>query len=483
MKSAPSFARILFLPLWGLLLVSCTDTETVFIERPFFDDPPAAAASYLGYGTEDARLASFTVCGNCHIGSQSEWEDTNHADAWNTLQASGSAQAFCEGCHTVSERGNAAEGDVGWNATADARYEDVQCESCHGPGAGHVSNPEAAQPLASIKVEADLTSGCGECHSGSHHPFLDEWSQSRHGFAGNAGVRTRSSCQSCHEGKAALVAFGIDADYIEKDDGENYGIVCAVCHDPHNATNSHQLRFPINVPDVDQNLCMKCHQKRAVPEVDNSRGPHSPQGPLLIGEDVGWIPPNFNTAIVRGTHGSAQNPELCATCHVNAFEVDDPVTGDFVFSATGHLFQPIPCLDANGVPLPSRDANGDDITCAITERTFASCTGAGCHGDETVARTVYSSAQLAISTLAAQLDAQLAGVPSSEFDSSDNVLSVAEGAFFNQRLAEIESSAVHNRFLTEALLLSSMQAVQDQYGIAPSMAPADIEKRLREITR
>ena len=73
------------------------------------------------------------------------------------------------------------------------------------------------------------------------------------------------------------------------------------------------------------------------------------------------------------------------------------------------------------------------------------------------------------------------GIPGSAIVAKD--LSVAEGAFFNQRLAEIESSAVHNRFLTEALLLSSMQAVQDQYGIAPSMAPADIEKRLREITR
>ncbi len=463
------------LPVVALLVAGCTKTETVFRDRPFFDDPPAAAAGFLGYGSESARLSSFTVCGNCHIGSQSEWQNTAHAGAWETLQANPNAQDFCEGCHSISERGNAAEGDQGYNAVADARYEDVQCESCHGGGLTHVSNPEASQPLASIAIGTDLTNGCAECHSGSHHPFADEWEQSRHGFAGNEGVRNRGgSCASCHEGRGALLAFGLNVDYIEKDAAETQPIVCAVCHDPHSAVNEHQLRFPIDVPNVDQNLCMKCHQRRAVPSPTSFRGPHSPQGPLLLGEDVGWIPPNFDTNIVRGTHGSAQNQELCATCHVNAFEVTDPASGDHVFSATGHLFQPIPCLDSNGIP-----TTGD---CALSERTFASCTGAGCHGDQGVARTVYSTAQLRISNLVAQLDAQVAQVASTEFDHTDGVLTVAEGALFNQRLGEIESSATHNRFLTEALLLGSMQAVQAQYGIAPNIAPADIERRLREIT-
>ncbi|MDH3733845.1 MAG: hypothetical protein OEU54_09945, partial [Gemmatimonadota bacterium] len=166
---------------------------------------------------------------------------------------------------------------------------------------------------------------------------------------------------------------------------------------------------------------------------------------------------------------------LCATCHVNAFEVTDPITGDFVFSATGHLFQPIPCLDSQGVP-----TTGD---CTLTERTFASCTGAGCHADETTARTVFTVGTQRIANLVAQIDAQLAGVPSSEFDSSDGILTVAEGALFNQRLGEIESSAIHNPFLTEALILSSMTAVQDQYGVAPSITPDEIGARLDEIMR
>lgn len=464
------------LPLVMMLVVgACTDTETVFVERPLFDDPPAGASGFLGYGTEDAVAEKFTVCGNCHIGSQSEWEGTAHADAWNGLQDSGHAQAFCEGCHTVSENGNAAEGDAGWVATADTRYYDVQCESCHGPGAGHVSNPEASQPLASIKVDVDLTSGCGECHQGSHHGFVEDWANSRHGFEGNESVRGRAECEDCHEGRRALEVFGVDADYIEKDGTELLPIVCAVCHDPHNnATNQHQLRFPIDVPNVEENLCMKCHHKRAVPEIDNSRGPHSPQGPLLLGQDVGWIPPNFNTNIVRGTHGSAQNEKLCATCHVHAREITDPVTGDFVLESHGHLFEPIPCLDEQGRPI----SNG---TCAVTERSFDACVE--CHGDEESARTAYLVSTERVADRVADLAALLAQVPETEFDTEDGILTVAEGALFNQRLGEITSSAVHNPFLTEALLLGSIQAVQDEYGVAAVMSAVEISQRMSEISR
>ena len=106
------------------------------------------------------------------------------------------------------------------------------------------------------------------------------------------------------------------------------------------------------------------------------------------------------------------------------------------------------------------------------------------HASDRLAIDVPSrSATPRIANSVAQLDAQLSQVPSSEFDSSDGILTVAEGALFNQRLGEIESSAIHNPFLTEALLLSSMDAVEDFYGIAPSIAPEDIARRLAEISR
>ncbi len=78
----------------GLVLVAslgwagCTDEEAVFGERPFFDDPSADASGFLGYDNRDLQL---TVCGNCHVGQQSEWEETGHPHAWEEMEESGLA--------------------------------------------------------------------------------------------------------------------------------------------------------------------------------------------------------------------------------------------------------------------------------------------------------------------------------------------------------------------------------------------------------
>jgi predicted CXXCH cytochrome family protein len=231
-----------------------------------------------------------------------------------------------------------------------------------------------------------------------------------------------------------LAAFGVTADYLEKDQEEAIPITCAVCHDPHDATNEHQLRFPIDVPNEDLNLCMKCHHKRAVPDPNSSRGPHSPQGPLLLGE-AGWRPPNFLSPsdTIVATHGTAANPGLCAGCHVNSYEVTDPDSGDHVFSVTGHSFKATPCLDAQGVPLPTTD-------CPIAERTFVACSGGACHGTPAVARGLLTTVTLRLDRLSDELDVLLALVPASEFETGDNLTTTGEGAKFNLDLATQQGS-------------------------------------------
>jgi predicted CXXCH cytochrome family protein len=458
-----------------IMVSACTDETIVFRERELFETPPTAALGFLGYTDQDTKL---TVCGNCHVGVQAQWENTAHADAWNGLQDSGGAQAFCEGCHTTNDFGNTTTQTGGYNAIPEARYQDVQCEACHGPGIMHVTNPDASQPFASIAVGAELESGCGQCHSGAHHAFLEDWAGSRHGFAASSYARGREACQSCHEGKAALVALGVDANYLEKGSSEVQPIGCAVCHDPHGSPNDAQLRFPIDVPNVEQNLCMKCHQKRAVPDLgpdgtgSSTRGPHSPQGPLLLGEDVGWIPPNFaysNTAIL-GTHGTDANPRLCATCHVSSREITDELTGDFIVKVTGHSFEPIPCVDAQGVPTGAED-------CADTDRSFVSCTSSGCHGSADAARSVRAIAQTRIANLVSELNALLALVPGDQFSSDDDIFTSAEGAEFNAQLGEISSSAIHNPFMMEALLTSSIAHIKDFYGL-PAQSAVSLDLQL-----
>jgi predicted CXXCH cytochrome family protein len=459
--------KVAILPLLVLALAAlagCVDEKIVYVDRELFEEPLAAAGSFLGYSNQETKL---TVCGNCHIEKQGGWAETGHADAWDVLQESGGAQAFCEGCHTVGANGNAVTGDVGYAATGDERYEDVQCENCHGPGLAHVSNPTGLNvPLAALNVTSNELSGCAQCHSDTHHPFVEEWAASRHGEATtNESYRVREGCSYCHGGEAALEAWGVNTEFIEKGQGEEIGVTCAVCHDPHAEDNEHQLRFPIDVLDVEENLCMKCHHKRAIPDEGSSRGPHSPQGPLLIGElgQVGWIPPNFayDTDRIAGTHGSEANERTCAGCHVNAFTVTDASTGDFLLNATGHLFKAIPCLDAQGIP------TGDDSCAMTTEaRTFGSCTTSGCHGSATAALSAMTIAQARMEDLVTELNALLALVPADQFSSSDGVYTVAEGSKFNSGLGAIESSAVHNPFLTEALLTASIAIMKTEYGLA-----------------
>ncbi len=109
--------RLAFLPLSvvGLgIMAGCVDEKIVFRDRELFEEPLDAAASFLGYTDQATKL---TVCGNCHVEKQSNWEATAHADAWDGLQSSGHAQEFCEGCHTVNELGNTLTDPAGYNAT------------------------------------------------------------------------------------------------------------------------------------------------------------------------------------------------------------------------------------------------------------------------------------------------------------------------------------------------------------------------------
>lgn len=445
-------------------LSACVDEQAVFENRDLFENPPSAAASFLGYADQESKL---TVCGNCHISSQSQWEETAHAHAWSTLQAAEGAQEFCEACHSVNALGNPVEGEAGYVATGDARYQDVQCEACHGPGLEHVLNPvDETIPMAPMTVGVTNTSGCGECHQGTHHPFVEEWAASRHGKINVYPAGQEGTCDVCHTGEGALEAWGVNSPYLEKDSlslpGQHMAITCAVCHDPHGGPNHAQLRFPLDAADADANLCMKCHQGRGTPDPKNERGPHSPEGPTLLGY-AGWWPPSMEWGDdLVGTHGNPEaNPKMCATCHVFSFPVTDAATGEFVVQATGHSFAPIPCLDAEGRPDPQAD-------CDDSERTFAACASSGCHTDEDAARAARVAAVTRIQTLAAELDALADQAPASEFNTRDSRYTVAEGSRFNSVLGMFDGAAVHNPALLEALLLGSIEAMEQTYGITAS---------------
>jgi predicted CXXCH cytochrome family protein len=482
----------------------CVDERVIFRDRPIFLEPDPAALDFLGYANP-AAAGKLTVCGQCHVGQQTAWVTTAHAGAWASLQQSANVQPFCAACHSVTSLGNIAGPDGaavgGYVAAADARYHYVQCESCHGPGLPHVRNPsiKEAQPQAPITVGTDLSFGCGQCHTGFHQPFVEEWAASPHGNVNQfAAVRRDDAggCWACHSGEGALRKFGVRSNYLEREaliEGREgfANITCAVCHDPHSNEFAGQLRFPSNTASIETHICAQCHNRATVPG-SGLRGlsVHAPEAPLLDGElhTVGWVPPGTEVDVdrIRGSHAGAANPRLCSTCHVVQFDIGDPQAG-LTFRSVGHGFRAIPCVDAQGIPT-------GEVNCPITEtaRDWRGCTN-GCHGDAEAAVAVTTSAVTLNLSLVRQLyrmlrqiDPNLEG-PGGPIDPTNPQFTVAEGAFFNLQLAHhgtplhqqnfnipradslaaLAPSAVHNPFLIRALLIWSIEAVEAEYGVSP----------------
>ncbi len=490
-----SLALLLTAVAW---LGACTDT--VYRDRPPFNPPPDAASGFLGYFSADDGQ---TTCGNCHVDHQGDWAKHGHSDAYATLVNSGHAQSFCYGCHTVSELGNAVDVPAGWNVAQDKAYHDVQCESCHGPGETHVTTPDAsAAPLASIFADtgAGGAGTCAECHTGVHHPFVEQWRVSRHGIPNTHTIS--SSCVPCHEGRGVLKAWGVTSNYIEKNDVLDttnvMPITCSVCHDPHGNGAPGQLRFPVDDPTLDGNLCMKCHSRRFEPvTTSNTSGPHGPQGPALLGT-AGWWPTGTDTTPQATSHGDPTlNPRLCAGCHVATFTVND-TAGAFQLQSTGHLFRPIPCADVNGNPLP-----GSDNTCAYdaASRNWSTCTTSGCHSTPAQAANALAASRAVLQVLVDQLwidtdgdrrvDSATDGgflslVATTEFNTTDAALSVAEGALYNVQLwgenfanHPDKSFGTHNPFLAQRQLAATITAMRAQYPFLPA-PPASVQALMNE---
>jgi predicted CXXCH cytochrome family protein len=455
-----------------------TKEKIVYRDRAPFNPPPDEASGFLGYYTPEEQ---FTTCGNCHVSVQGEWSGTAHANAVATLEASGHAQSFCYPCHTISGNGNAADEPAGYSSVQTPVYHDVQCESCHGAGIAHVESPSKDTiPKPTLAVPADFSDGCAECHNGEHHPFAEDWVQSKHANL-NSYPAGRPECGGCHRGQGILEAWGVRGSYKEKDSAEHLMITCGVCHDPHSAVNEGQLRHPVNTNSIETHLCARCHNRRTEPDIGSSHGlePHAPEADLLVGV-AGWFPPgsNIDQGEIIGSHGSEGNPTLCAACHVQSYEITDAATGEFLFNSTGHLFTAVPCVDANGIPVQG-DCDYDAVS-----RSYVGCATAGCHSTEGSAATVLESAVLLTDTFAADLMSQINQVDPAEIDATDPVFTVAKGALFNYNLSQHGGSSVaasaHNPFLIRALLLASITAMEDEYGVSPT-SNIDHRRELRDL--
>ncbi len=96
-------------------------------------------------------------CQTCHPREQEHWATTAHARAYQTLVARDkTSDASCLACHTTG---------VGGSREPGARFENVQCEACHGPAEGH---PDPRKDLEDAEEHE-----CRVCHNPTNSPNFD----------------------------------------------------------------------------------------------------------------------------------------------------------------------------------------------------------------------------------------------------------------------------------------------------------------------
>lgn len=357
------------------------------------------AADYVGVGNIFGASPQFPQCAMCHGDLAEGWAGTGHAHALPEYLDGLKSSHFNEGCLDCHATGynpaptavNGGFDDVaaqlGWLFPEELRegnwatlppelktVSSVQCESCHGPGSEHGGAPGT--------MSVSLSAGdCAQCHA--EEPFVlqaIEWEESRHSIATRYPTgEGRGSCVGCHSG----IGF-IDRVKGAEEFRTGYeAITCQVCHDPHDASNPHQLRTVAEVTLMNGEviseggtgkLCMNCHMSRRdadvyVQEYHNHYGPHhGPQADMLVGTNA----VEYGQEMRNSAHLFAVE-DACATCHMPGTAMDDPARTH----AGGHTFKPTwdngtpddpsddlhltaPCVSCHG-PMDSFDLPRDDF--------------------------------------------------------------------------------------------------------------------------
>ncbi len=119
---------------------------------------PPGAATYVG--TE--------ACADCHEEAVAFWKNTRHAGAWRTLEKVDKQFDYdCTSCHVT-----------GWDQPGGATMaktaglQDVQCETCHGPGSIHVdADDDQAKQTIRLAPADDLCAS--QCHTPEHSDTFD----------------------------------------------------------------------------------------------------------------------------------------------------------------------------------------------------------------------------------------------------------------------------------------------------------------------
>lgn len=223
----------------------------------------------------------------------------------------------------------------------------IQCENCHGPGSQHVYSQGITGNTNAISISY-AAGDCSQCHDEApNHHYSAEWNNSLHADMTRipSGSPNRIACVRCHTAPGFIQYMsnlGSTTSYTT-----NYAyeaVTCQACHDPHDASNPHELRAGFNVMLSDGTavtnagaggFCMNCHTSRngsvtnsivnypALQKTWNGGsgfGPHdSPQGDMLEGVN-GYT---YGQLLPSSPHANVVS-NTCVGCHMQTIASTDP---------------------------------------------------------------------------------------------------------------------------------------------------------------
>ena len=113
----------------------------------------------------EAVYVGMPTCMDCHDETQAFWDGDRHSHAWETLEEQNKTfDAECVSCHVTGY------GEAGGSTLGQTKgREDVQCESCHGPGSLHAESGGGVQ----IGTREPKEESCVPCHNAHHSPNFE----------------------------------------------------------------------------------------------------------------------------------------------------------------------------------------------------------------------------------------------------------------------------------------------------------------------
>ena len=193
-----------------------------------------------------------------------------------TSQAPGTPPAgyvgseVCATCHTGYDTSiNASKHGQAHDARTPAAK--LGCESCHGPGEAHASDPEKVKPIQFTKISAKAVSEtCTTCHNRGVHAL---WKGSQHEARNVSCISCHSihkpmsttsqlkamnqqnTCITCHRDKVAKLD---KSGHMPVREGK---MECSSCHNPHGTTNVRLLKTGNTINES----CTSCHAEKRGP--------------------------------------------------------------------------------------------------------------------------------------------------------------------------------------------------------------------------